>query len=438
MVVLPMAPARRRARPASGTILGAVVLVIAAVAGLATSRGFPAALAVACIPLLLLALLRPAAVAVLGVGLTYVVADLTGGAGSVQVSAGDLLLALAVIGATLAAAAGQAQLRAAVLRPIALPLAVYAAALAVALAAHVDASAAVNVLQRAQIVLVPLIVGAVVLRKADLRRALGLYVVVTAAMAVVYVATYDGDVGYGNQKNAAGNFMSIAILIAIGSDALGRVRFPLIIPLAIGLFVTGSRGAILGLAVGLALLPLVRSGGHRRRTFAALLPVVACLALVYGLLPDDARNRISTVNANGDLNAGLDSAQYTIALRGVYRTDAIKVIRRHPLLGVGIGQYLAGDVTRGTLTNDPHDVWLLDTAEGGLPLGVALSVLLLGSLVVVIRVRRYTPLAALAASVQGATLAHGLVDIYWVRGTPTLGWLLIGAALADAHRRRRA
>jgi hypothetical protein len=31
---------------------------------------------------------------------------------------------------------------------------------------------------------------------------------------------------------------------------------------------------------------------------------------------------------------------------------------------------------------------------------------------------------------------HGLVDIYWVRGTPVLGWLLVGMALAQAHAAR--
>jgi len=31
-----------------------------------------------------------------------------------------------------------------------------------------------------------------------------------------------------------------------------------------------------------------------------------------------------------------------------------------------------------------------------------------------------------AAAVLVATAAHGLVDVYWVRGTPLLGWLIVG------------
>jgi ABC-type amino acid transport system permease subunit len=41
------------------------------------------------------------------------------------------------------------------------------------------------------------------------------------------------------------------------------------------------------------------------------------------------------------------------------------------------------------------------------------------------RVRR-NELAAGAAAVLVATAAHGLVDVYWVRGTPVLGWLIVG------------
>ena len=37
-----------------------------------------------------------------------------------------------------------------------------------------------------------------------------------------------------------------------------------------------------------------------------------------------------------------------------------------------------------------------------------------------------SPLAPAAAGVLLATVAHGLVDVYWVRGTPVLGWLLVG------------
>ena len=39
---------------------------------------------------------------------------------------------------------------------------------------------------------------------------------------------------------------------------------------------------------------------------------------------------------------------------------------------------------------------------------------------------RRVELAPVAAGVLVATVAHGLVDVYWVRVTPVLGWLLVG------------
>ena len=51
---------------------------------------------------------------------------------------------------------------------------------------------------------------------------------------------------------------------------------------------------------------------------------------------------------------------------------------------------------------------------------------------------RHSEFSAAAVGVVLATAAHGLVDVYWVRGTPVLGWLLVGMACgALAQRRHR-
>jgi len=49
---------------------------------------------------------------------------------------------------------------------------------------------------------------------------------------------------------------------------------------------------------------------------------------------------------------------------------------------------------------------------------------------------RRLELAVAAAAVLLATFAHGLVDVYWVRGTPILGFLLIGMVCGLAARQR--
>ena len=45
--------------------------------------------------------------------------------------------------------------------------------------------------------------------------------------------------------------------------------------------------------------------------------------------------------------------------------------------------------------------------------------------------------AVAAAAVLLSTVAHGMVDVYWVRGTPVLGWLLVGMACGELALRRR-
>ncbi len=50
---------------------------------------------------------------------------------------------------------------------------------------------------------------------------------------------------------------------------------------------------------------------------------------------------------------------------------------------------------------------------------------MLGVVFALWRMRR-VELAPAAAAVLLATVAHGMVDVYWVRATPVLGWLLVG------------
>ena len=50
---------------------------------------------------------------------------------------------------------------------------------------------------------------------------------------------------------------------------------------------------------------------------------------------------------------------------------------------------------------------------------------------------RRVEVGVVAAAVLLATVAHGMVDIYWVRGTPVLGWLLVGMACGVYALRRQ-
>ena len=151
--------------------------------------------------------------------------------------------------------------------------------------------------------------------------------------------------------------------------------------------------------------------------------------LAFRLLPQDVQAR------NTSFSSGTETAaDWAVHIRDQYHADAWQIIHNHPWTGIGIGRYFAGDPLGGTITTDPHQVLLLQAAEGGYPLVLAFVALIVGTVVLVWRLAVQTSLGPLAVGMLVAILSHGLVDVYWVRGTPVLGWLLVGVALSHAAR----
>ncbi|UZJ24952.1 hypothetical protein RHODO2019_00050 [Rhodococcus antarcticus] len=93
-----------------------------------------------------------------------------------------------------------------------------------------------------------------------------------------------------------------------------------------------------------------------------------------------------------------------------------------------MGSYTGGRRQPGI--GDPHQVLYFQLAEGGVVLLVGFLVLVAVTLWVALRSAGRTPLAVAALAVQISTLVHALGDVYWVRGTPTMGFLLVGVSLA--------
>ena len=421
------------ARPNVQRLSGSAAVIAAAGAvAFVAQRNLGAAVLLALLPTLAVLSARPIATAILGVGVIPLTADLVPGF-QVKVSLSDALLLLAVLtGISLAKRTDGAALR-----PVLPLVGVYALTMLPALAAHVEVGSLINAAQRLQIVLVPLFLGAVVLRRAGLSAALNLYIVCASAIGVAFGLGLTPD-QLEFQKNPLGQFV-VGALLLVATGQGGRLALAAAPALAFGLFASESRGAVLGLIAGLFALVAAKPGATRLRTAALLLPVLIVLGLAFVALPDDVQQRTTTFVAEDEQPGAPGGGQYTIQIRATYRADALALIRDNPAAGVGIGQYVSGNDPDGTLTNDPHNVVLLETAEGGLPLGLGFLVLVSGTAVMLWRLRRASPLVPLALAVHTSTVLHALVDIYWVRGTPVLGWLLVGAVLADvAARRARA
>lgn len=347
--------------------------------------------------------------------------DLAGGRLGVKIALADAILVLlaARIAADAVVSRGLPALR--VLRPVGLPVLQYAWLLGILVLVHAETTPFLNTLQRFEIVLVALLVGAYLALRRDHTRLLQAYVIVTAGLAVAWPLDLLG-LQAELQKNPTGQLLANAILLLAGIRSL-RPLLPCLPLLVVGLLLTGSRGAILAALVGLTAISIMHGGRSAMLVVARTLPMVLTAAIAFQWLAPDLQARLT------DFRADSTTAGDPIALRYEYRRDAQSLIAAHPWAGVGVGQYGSAS----TKATDPHNVVLQEAAEGGVPLAASFILLVLGTLFALWRLRRVA-LAPAAAGVVAATAAHGLVDVYWVRITPVLGWLLVGMVCALGAR----
>lgn len=400
----------------------------AAATGYLTAGRPLVAVLIATVPVAVFLVLSPVLLATVLLAVTPFPIDISRGAGGLHAGPSDLLLLLAVLNVVGIALTrhGDHMARAwAALRPALAWFAIYAAGLAVVLASDPSLHSGISVFQRLQLTLLPVAIAVTMFKKpAQIDRALKAYLVGCCLLAVAFAAGSFGSTNssiLGVQKNPAGQFMANALVLAIALPQFRSWRVVAIPVLGLGMVAAASRGAFVGLAIGVALLLVLGGQVSRRRVLAVGTVLGVLLVIVFTGLPGAARSRLLNTDSKSD---------FSIQTRDRYQIDALKIIRDHPLTGVGVGNYLAGDVADLSETSDPHNVILLELAEGGVLLFIPFVLLMTGPLVLVIRRRRASPYAGVAAAVHVAVLAHGLVDTYWVRSTPVLGWFLIGAALA--------
>lgn len=383
-----------------------------------------AALGLCLLPLVLWLLGRPERLLLLlgaSIPITY---SLTGGRGGFNLSPSDLLLVFVGAGILFQAVATDALPAWRALRPVKSTVGQYVVLLALLLAIHLGVTDVAQTAQRLELFLLPLVVGAFAALNGRHLTLLKGYVVAATALAGFWPFAH----GLG-QKNPVGQMIVASILVLVGVKALRRYTVCALV-LVPGLFFTGSRGAIVAGAVGGAVLLALQES--RGRALFARLSVVGLLGFVtYAMLPVSLQSRLSTFSAGTGTRAA-----YALHIREQYISDAEKIIQAHPVTGVGVGNYLAGNRSDLTGTTDPHNVLLLQAAEGGYIFALSFAILIAGTTFALRRLKRIE-LAPVAAAVLLATFAHGLVDIYWVRGTPLLGWLLVGMACAQSSTATR-
>jgi len=192
--------------------------------------------------------------------------------------------------------------------------------------------------------------------------------------------------------------------------------------IALALFLTDSRGALLSLGAALGFIALLR---YRR-----LLWIMALAAALALLLP-------VTQRYTAKLYAGLTNQDVETQMRWGEYKDALRLIERHPVIGVGFSGTPEIDLYLGVA-----NTYLTIASNAGL-VGLAAYLLMMGGSLAYglahrAAIRADAQLAdvwlGLAAAVVGV-LAGGMFDHYYFKidlfhATMTLVWILLGLMLA--------
>ncbi|WP_139977452.1 O-antigen ligase family protein [Nocardioides litoris] len=413
----------RRERVMSSAGLLMLSLAAVGVGRLSATRP-SSALALAVVPLLVVSALAPTWPLVASVALLPFQSDnFDTTIAGLRVGPSDALFLLGLGGVVLGMLGGEDH-RLRRLGPVMPYVAAYFALLLVAWVNLPSVQGVATIVQRFELVAAAIVVGGFLAAMGKLQLVLTSYVLAATLLAAVAVVAglVNGGIAeelLGVQKNPAGQAIANALLIVMFNRKT-PFRAPVAAVLVLGLVAAQSRGALLATVVALALAVVLSSSSRRLRAIAVIPIVVGVAYAAFSALPSSSRDRLVTTDASGDV---------ANQIRQSYADDAVVKIKSAPILGTGVGLYVAGEAIDQTLTLDPHNVVLLEAAEGGVVLLTGFTLLTLGSAWVLIRRRHKHPVVLVALTVQVSIILHGTVDVYWVRGTPVLGWILVGAAL---------
>lgn len=426
----------------------ALLVTLAAGVGYLSVSSLRAAILLPLLPLAVFLCLRPVAAVATGVALLPVLKSLFGSeGGAAVVSPTDAVFVLAFAGLVpLVLLEGDWRVRLRVVRPLLLFAAPYVAWLLVVLAAHPSGHAAFKTMTALEITVFPILLGAVAVDRTSAPWALYGFLVSAAVLAVLWAGQF--STSFNGNKNAAGQYLALAILLTVILSK-GRPQRLLPLPLyVVGLLYAASRGAMVAAVFGAIALLALRGLGSWRRTASAVTILSLVVFVGYNTVPVSLQAKVSAAfsQAGGEApppgTPGVEgqtdderSTAYNLMIRKAYRQDGRALVEAHPLLGVGTGNYETG--AGATRTVDPHNVLIRVAGESGYPGLLAFLVFLGGTLLLMVRRLGRNPWAGPAIAIQVAAFTHGLVDVYFVRGVPVLGWLLVGMALNPAFDRER-
>jgi putative inorganic carbon (hco3(-)) transporter len=235
-----------------------------------------------------------------------------------------------------------------------------------------------------------------------------------------------------SHPNSLSFVLGLAVPIAwyLGSTSEHRTAqllYHLYVPPAIlGIAISGSRGAIPVLLVGLTIIPLTSRHMPVRRRLVTVAILLATSVLAISLAPDKPLERLSTISeevAGGDFNG-----------RAQLWDHGTQIVADHPFIGIGTG---ASRFAVGELSGEAaglHNTYLSVAAELG---AVGLALFLLVIVAAFVHASRARGVDRRMLFVVGATLLVGLLPRHWEYERPV--WLILALMVgfgAAAQRRR--
>lgn len=175
-----------------------------------------------------------------------------------------------------------------------------------------------------------------------------------------------------------------------------------------GIYLTGSRGTLLALLAAAACWLLL--AGPRYRRLLLLSPALLLVLAVPGV-----GSRLATLTELSASSASLSRPDPSLQGRRTAQAAGLHMVEEHPLTGVGPGRFVVEmpDYQRRYALAEspplaPHDLYLQQAAEGGLPLLMA-WLTLLGSAVFSALRAKLLLLRRGAAATSAALLADGVL-----------------------------
>jgi O-antigen ligase len=417
--------AERLRRAATGVALVLVtVVLLLALGGSVAQRPLVGALAAVALMALGVTAVEAAAVPVLAMPLLLVTARV--GAGAVDLTVSDAVLALSTVPALLVAMGGLS-------RPMrnALWLAgLYQAATVFTVIQNPYQANLVEWFHAGVLVICAMLVGWAAGRHGLARHALTLLLVASLVLALSTIAQAGSQYAHGDfspvytawpyhmHKNAVGTICALLGVVAyLRPPWLGWSRRSSLLAFwifVLALLATQSRQGILGLSVAIFVVVMRRTPSGKRRNRGILLALIPTLAFVSVMVRDQIRS-------GNQFNAVFQRVTWFQDATGVWLTD--------PWLGVGLRWWYTD---RFPVAFQPPNAELDTLTAAGVVGLAAFLVLLVGTWLIA---RRIDPAFGIVAELVLLTrFVQSQFDLFWVSMQASLPFVILGICLgALAH-----